>query len=50
MRKKALRLGLSADDSFEDNVRYYIEDDRPLIIWEIRHANDPIAHVNGLGA
>src|SRR6056300_1018167 len=27
--QKALRLGLSADDSFEDNVRYYIEDDRP---------------------
>ena len=24
-----LRLGLSADDSFEDNVRHYIEDDRP---------------------
>ena len=27
--QKALRLGLGADDSFEDNVRYYIEDDRP---------------------
>lgn len=26
---KALQLGLSADESFEDNVRYYIEDDRP---------------------
>lgn len=26
---KALALGLSADDSFEDNVRYYLEDDRP---------------------
>lgn len=27
--EKALALGLTADDSFEDNVRYYIEDDRP---------------------
>lgn len=27
--EKAIKLGLSADDSFEDNVRYYIEDDRP---------------------
>ena len=27
--EKALRLGMSADDSFEDNIRYYIEDDRP---------------------
>lgn len=26
---KALALGLQADDSFEDNVRYYLEDDRP---------------------
>ncbi len=26
---KAERLGLTADDSFEDNVRYYIEDDQP---------------------
>jgi nucleoside-diphosphate-sugar epimerase len=26
---KAEALGLSADSSFEDNVRYYIEDDRP---------------------
>jgi nucleoside-diphosphate-sugar epimerase len=26
---KALRLGLCADDSFEDNIRYYIEDDQP---------------------
>lgn len=26
---KALALGLEADDSFEDNVRYYLEDDRP---------------------
>lgn len=25
---KALALGLEADDSFEDNVRYYLEDDR----------------------
>lgn len=27
--EKALKLGLTADESFEDNVRYYIEDDRP---------------------
>lgn len=27
--EKALKLGLTADDSFEDNIRYYIEDDRP---------------------
>jgi hypothetical protein len=27
--QKALRLGLSADDSFQDNVQYYIEDDQP---------------------
>ena len=26
---KALRLGLRADDSFEDNVRFYLEDDAP---------------------
>ncbi|WP_417720914.1 D-erythronate dehydrogenase [Salipiger sp.] len=26
---KALALGLTADDSFEDNVRYYLEDDKP---------------------
>jgi nucleoside-diphosphate-sugar epimerase len=26
---KALALGLKADDSFEDNVRHYLEDDRP---------------------
>ena len=26
---KALSLGLKADDSFEDNVRYYIKDDLP---------------------
>jgi len=26
---KAERLGLRADDSFEDNVRYYLEDDKP---------------------
>jgi nucleoside-diphosphate-sugar epimerase len=26
---KALALGLEADESFEDNVRYYLEDDRP---------------------
>ena len=29
--QKARRLGLSADDSFEDNVRYYIEDDRVMV-------------------
>ena len=27
--EKALKLGLSADESFEDNVRYYLEDDKP---------------------
>lgn len=27
--EKALRLGMSADETFEDNIRYYIEDDRP---------------------
>jgi len=27
---KAERLGLSADASFEDNVRYYLEDDKPV--------------------
>ena len=26
---KALALGLTADDSFEENVRYYLEDDKP---------------------
>lgn len=26
---KALALGLEADDSFADNVRYYLEDDKP---------------------
>ncbi|KMK68262.1 D-erythronate dehydrogenase [Puniceibacterium sp. IMCC21224] len=26
---KAERLGLSADSSFEDNIRYYLEDDKP---------------------
>jgi nucleoside-diphosphate-sugar epimerase len=26
---KALRLGLEADASFEDNIRYYLEDDKP---------------------
>ncbi|MBM1813911.1 D-erythronate dehydrogenase [Pseudosulfitobacter pseudonitzschiae] len=26
---KALRLGLEADESFEDNIRYYLEDDKP---------------------
>lgn len=28
--EKAIKLGLSADSSFEDNVRYYLEDDLPL--------------------
>ncbi|MCA1774037.1 MAG: NAD-dependent epimerase/dehydratase family protein [Loktanella sp.] len=27
---KALALGLQADAGFEDNVRYYLEDDRPV--------------------
>jgi nucleoside-diphosphate-sugar epimerase len=27
--EKAVKLGLSADESFEDNVRYYLEDDKP---------------------
>ena len=27
--EKSLKLGLTADESFEDNVRYYIEDDQP---------------------
>jgi nucleoside-diphosphate-sugar epimerase len=27
--EKALTLGLSADDSFEQNIRYYIDDDKP---------------------
>lgn len=27
--QKSLKLGLSADDSFQDNIRYYIEDDQP---------------------
>ncbi|WP_343115626.1 D-erythronate dehydrogenase [Ostreiculturibacter nitratireducens] len=27
--KKALALGLEADESFEDNIRYYLEDDLP---------------------
>lgn len=26
--EKALKLGLSADESFEDNIRYYLEDDK----------------------
>ena len=28
---KAERLGLKADDSFEDNIRYYLEDDLPMV-------------------
>ena len=27
--EKALKLGLTADESFEDNIRYYLEDDKP---------------------
>ena len=27
--EKAIKLGLEADESFEDNVRYYLEDDKP---------------------
>ncbi|SPH17212.1 putative epimerase/dehydratase [Defluviimonas aquaemixtae] len=27
--EKSLKLGLTADESFEDNVRYYLEDDKP---------------------
>lgn len=27
--EKALKLGLEADASFEDNIRYYLEDDKP---------------------
>lgn len=27
--EKSLKLGLTADASFEDNIRYYLEDDRP---------------------
>ncbi|MGY3439053.1 MULTISPECIES: D-erythronate dehydrogenase [unclassified Marinovum] len=27
--EKSVKLGLSADDSFEDNIRYYLEDDKP---------------------
>jgi len=27
--EKSLKLGLTPDDSFEDNVRYYLEDDKP---------------------
>lgn len=27
--EKSVRLGLTADDSFKDNVRYYLEDDLP---------------------
>ena len=27
--EKSLKLGLKADASFEDNIRYYLEDDRP---------------------
>ncbi|MEC9196912.1 MAG: D-erythronate dehydrogenase [Pseudomonadota bacterium] len=28
--EKALKLGLTADDSFEENIRYYLEDDKPV--------------------
>lgn len=27
--EKSIKLGLEADDSFEDNIRYYLEDDKP---------------------
>lgn len=27
--EKSLKLGLEADESFEDNIRYYLEDDKP---------------------
>lgn len=27
--EKAIKLGLEADESFEDNIRYYLEDDKP---------------------
>jgi nucleoside-diphosphate-sugar epimerase len=27
--EKSVKLGLSADDSFRDNIRYYLEDDKP---------------------
>lgn len=27
--EKSLKLGLSADESFQDNIRYYLEDDKP---------------------
>ncbi|NVO28605.1 SDR family oxidoreductase [Donghicola sp. C2-DW-16] len=27
--QKALKLGLTADESFEENIRYYLEDDKP---------------------
>lgn len=29
--EKSLKLGLEADDSFEDNIRYYLEDDKPAV-------------------
>ncbi|MFQ1701991.1 D-erythronate dehydrogenase [Loktanella agnita] len=28
---RAISLGLTADDSFEDNIRYYLEDDKPAL-------------------
>ncbi len=27
--EKSIKLGLKADESFEDNIRYYLEDDKP---------------------
>lgn len=30
--EKALKLGLTADDGYEDNVRYYLADDQPAAI------------------
>ena len=29
--EKSLKLGLSADESFRDNIRYYLEDDKPVV-------------------
>ena len=29
--EKSLKLGLSADESFRDNIRYYLEDDKPFV-------------------
>lgn len=29
--KKSLGLGLTADHGFEDNIRYYLEDNKPCV-------------------